>query len=269
MRNHSMSFMVVLLTVLVLPPVAAAQTSPSFDPHDLNGIWNWASPDRGFSLDVPPMTPEGEARFNANKPGYGTPLGSPPRPGAPVEHIGRRRAVPPAQGNDPVGECNPLGMPRVLFTLGPFEFIQTKDRILQFIEWHRVLREIWTDGRKLPEPDRPRWYGYSVGRWEGDTFVVDSHGYDDRTWLDHFGYPHSDEMRLQERYRRFASDTLELTVTLNDPKTYTKPWISEKKVYKLRPGTEISEEICAPIDEVDNFNKRVRDPAGGVGGTKR
>ena len=106
--------------------------------------------------------------------------------------------------------------------------------------------------------------GYSVGKWEGNTFVVNSTGFEQRTWLDHFGYPHSDEMRLEERYRRIDRDSLELTMTLTDPKMYTKPWVSEKKVFKLAPpNTEIQELFCVPSEE-EEFNRRVRDPAGGV-----
>src|SRR5688572_33017722 len=108
----------------------------------------------------------------------------------------------------------------------PFEMFQVKDRVLQLFEWNRVLREIWTDGQQLPAEPDPKWLGVAVGKWEGDTFVVDSAGFDERTWLDHFGNPHSEEMRLQERYRRIDRETLELTMTLTDPKTYTKPWVS-------------------------------------------
>jgi len=160
-------------------------------------------------------------------------------------------------------------LPRILFFPRPFEFIQTNGRLLQFFQWHRVLREIWTDGRELPKDPKdldylPRWYGYSAGKWEGDTFVVNSFDFDERTWLDQYGYPHSNAMRLQERYRRVDHDTLELKITVDDPKTYTKPWVSETKMFKLEPKYELLEEICAPVDEVDEFNKRVRNPAGGV-----
>jgi hypothetical protein len=112
-----------------------------------------------------------------------------------------------------------------------------------------------------------------VGKWEGNDFVVDSFGFDARTWLDQYGYPHSDQVKLQERYRRVDHDTIELTVTVVDPKMYTKPWVSEKKTWSLLSKPEeysldgwnaLPEEICAPIDEVDNFDRRVRDPAGGV-----
>ena len=96
-------------------------------------------------------------------------------------------------------------------------------------------------------------------------------GFDDRTWVDHFGYPHSDQMHLQERYRRVDRDHLELTMTLTDPKTYTRPWESQKKIFTLQPPDSktvsndgwhgLFEEICAPVDEVDQFNNRIRNRA--------
>ena len=267
MRICSMSLIVALVLTFSSSTIAqrgqragtaranAASSALPFDPHDLSGVWNRSAGDRGMSArpgqNVPPMTPEGQEKFNASRPGYGP------------------RAVPPATGNDIVGDCNPQGLPRILFFPRPFEFIQTNGRLLQFFQWHRVLREIWADGRELPKDPKdldylPRWYGYSAGKWEGDTFVVNSFDFDERTWLDQYGYPHSNAMRLQERYRRVDHDTLELKITVDDPKTYTKPWVSETKMFKLEPKYELLEEICAPVDEVDEFNKRVRNPAGGV-----
>jgi hypothetical protein len=272
--NRTRSFVILtfgLAALLALSTAGFAQTGEvarkqmpksnlPFDPHDLSGVWSKTGGDRGMSrrpgMDVPPMTPEGQKLFDASGPGYGP------------------RAVPPAKGNDIVGECNPQGIPRLLFFPRPVEFIQLPNRLIQFFEWHRVLREIWTDGRQVPtDPDTLRWYGYSVGKWEGNDFVVDSFGFDARTWLDQYGYPHSDQMKLQERYRRIDHDTMEMTVTVVDPKMYTKPWVSEKKTWSLLSKPEeysldgwnaLPEEVCAPIDEVDNFDRRVRDPAGGV-----
>ena len=143
------------------------------------------------------------------------------------------------------------------------EIVPTPKRILQFFEWAHSWREIWIDGRELPKDPDPTWMGYSVGKWDGDTLVVDSVGFDERTWLDHFGYPHSGEMRLQERYHRLDRDTLELTMTFTDPKMYTAAWISEKKVLKLVAGRELPELFCVPSEE-QAFNRRVRNPAGGV-----
>ena len=229
---------VLLCLSLLLPSIASAQRTP-----DLSGIWSVGGL-RTLSNETPPMTPAGQKKFSSNKPSYGP------------------RAIPPALGNDPAGKCDPLGLVRLIFFPRPMEIIQVPGRVLQFFEWNHMWRTIWTDGRKLPEDPDPRWFGYSVGKWEGDTLVVQSTGFDDRTWLDQFGNPYSDEMRLEERWRR-VGDTLELTMTLTDPKTYTKPWVSEKKLFKLQPKEEIREEICVPSVEAE-FNRRTRDPAAGV-----
>ena len=276
MRNRLGNLIVASVAVLALTSITPAQTqapranaAAKFNPHDLTGIWQ-RNGDRGINPVVPPMTPEGEKKFNANKPSYGRALGSPLN----GEHIGRVRAVPPAQGNSLVGDCNPPGVPRLYFEPEPVEFIQAPDKLLQFFSWTRALREIWTDGRKFPadvDALMPTWYGYNIGRWEGDEFVIDSLGFDERSWLDHFGYPHSAEMRMQERFRRVSQDTMEMVLTINDPLTYKTPWVSQKNVFTLVPRKELTlngwfgflEGICAPIDEGD-FNDRVRNPAGGV-----
>jgi hypothetical protein len=167
-----------------------------------------------------------------------------------------------------------MGPSRALIYPDPLEFIVLPDRLYQHFEWGYGLRTIWTDGRQpLMDPDLPRWWGYSTGRWDGDAFVVTTTGVDERTWVDHFGYPHSVDMVLEERYRRTAYDVLELNMTVTDPKIYTAPWKSEtKKFRRIEKGTIKSiegwsgllEDLCAPADEVEQFNKRVRDPAGGV-----
>jgi hypothetical protein len=253
MRQPWLYLAVCFVLVLIFSSTAVAQ---SFDPHDLSGIWRAAvggnrrnveefAPGQALSIEPPAMTVWGKEQFEANKPGYGP------------------RAVPPALGNDPTGLCDPLGYPRIMFFGRPFEMFQVKDRVLQLFEWNRVLREIWTDGQQLPAEPDPKWLGVAVGKWEGDTFVVDSAGFDERTWLDHFGNPHSEEMRLQERYRRIDRETLELTMTLTDPKTYTKPWVSDKLMFRLQPKDKIREEFCVPSEEA-SFNQGVRNPAGGV-----
>ena len=105
--------------------------------------------------------------------------------------------------------CDPLGYPRWFAYNYGMQFVVLPDRVLQFFELGHTWRDIWTDGRKLPEnPPQPRWLGYAVGRWDGDTFVIESTGYDDRAWLQEdrrdrrWGFPHSDQLRLVERYRR-------------------------------------------------------------------
>jgi hypothetical protein len=228
---------------------ANAEPSPPHDPHDLSGIWVR----RGGTLtvsDTPPaFTPDGKKRFDANKPSYGP------------------RAIAPALGNDPMGNCDPLGIPRLLVLENnpfDFEFIQIPGRVLQIFDRHHVYRIIWVDGRELPKDPDPRLMGYSVGRWEGDTFVVESNGFDERTWLDHFGNPHSDEMRLEERYHRLDRDHMQLVMTLTDPKIYTQPWVSETKDLRLSPLKDFVDELfCIPSEE-QAFNRRIRNPAGGV-----
>jgi hypothetical protein len=145
----------------------------------------------------------------------------------------------------------------------PMEIVQTRDRVFQFFEWGHSYRQVWTDGRPLPKDADLTFNGISTGRWEGDRFVVTSGFFDDRSWLDHFGTPHSSEMTLEERYRRLDRDTLELNMTLTDPKIFTAPWVSERKVMKLAPRREIAEQFCVPSQEAE-FNRIVRDPAGGV-----
>ena len=230
---------------------AKAKTSAPADPHDLSGVWHHPMNRRDptMSNERPPFTAEGQAKFNATKPGYGP------------------RAIAPALGNDPLGNCDPPGMPRLVF-LEDFpnnvEMVQVPGRVMQFFERGHFWRDIWTDGRPLPKDPDPRWHGYSVGKWDGDTFVVDSLGFDERTWLDRMGNVHSDEMRFQERYRRVNHDTLELSMTITDPKIYTKPWVSVTKTLSLVSKPEgLDEFLCVPSEE-QLFNRTVRDPAGGV-----
>jgi hypothetical protein len=269
------------------PAQATSADTQRFDGRDFSGIWGrfggregrgnaqGGAPfpeagDDGFGNDVPPFTPEGQTKFDSYKPGYGRPLGSPEAAARTQEHIGRRRAVPPAEQNDPASLCSPNGLTRLILTsyFSPIEFVHANDRIIQNFAWTKDSRTIWMDGRQLlKEVDIPQWNGYSVGRWDGDTLVVDSYGFEESSWVDHFGYPHSAEMRLEERYRRIAPDRLELVMTINDPVIYTAAWVSQKKVLRKLPKEETTingwyeliEERCIPVDEFD-FNENVRAP---------
>jgi hypothetical protein len=180
-----------------------------------------------------------------------------------------------AESNDPMKFCDPLGFPRdMLYQTRGIAFAPMADRMLQLSQFNRVWREIWTDGRELPKnvgarsvdaPD-PRWYGYSVGHWDGDySFVVDTVGSDDRSWLDTAGHPHSIDMRVQERYTRVDHNTLEVTITITDPKAYTKPFVITTSHFKWIPNQELREEICVPSLMQDYLNV-IADPAGGAPG---
>ena len=219
-----------------------------FDAHDFAGIWTPNGNgfggggrcrdcgDRGYSFEFPEFTAAGQAVFEKNIPSYGRAKDTDDAKAHPEEHIGRRRAQPPALGNDTYGQCNPMGMPRAILYPDPVEFIVLPDRIYQHFEWGYGLRTVWMDGRKVPKPedvDLPRWWGYGAGHWEGNTLVVDSTGYDERTWVDYYGYPHSDQMVLQERYTRTNFDTLELKMTLTDQEMHTKPWTRDQAMHLL------------------------------------
>src|SRR5262249_32746557 len=122
-------------------------------------------------------------------------------------------------------------------------------------------RQIFTDGRKVPDDAMPTYDGYSVGHWEGDTLVVQSVGFNDKIWMDYLGDPRSDALRLTEYYKRVDARTLSISVTIDDPKAYTKPWIGKPKLYVLKPEWDIMEWYCTP-DDTATFDKSVRIPAG-------
>jgi hypothetical protein len=219
----------------------------TYDKHDLSGVW-YGRTSILMGNPVPEMTPAGKAVFDTYKPSSGP------------------RAVIPALGNDPMGRCDPLGYPRNMYVNGrAFEFIQTPRKILQAFDWTHNYREIWTNNITLPEDPDPRWYGWAVGKWQGDTFVINSKGYNPKNWLDNFGHPQSENMTMEERWTRTAYDTLELTMKINDPDYYKTPWVSAKpQVFKLQMPVDrsiIGEEFCVPSEE-ESFNANVRNLAG-------
>jgi hypothetical protein len=245
MLSHSRGILFALTVVLVSSPAALAQNSQQkakapaaankpasnqpFDAHDLSGFWeitNSGLP-RGAlnetSNNRPQMTPWGLEMFHKTKTG----------PGGTALSNG---AYPNEKDwNDPISWCDPTGFPRVLWNPAPrgMRFAQASDEVIQFFETDRAWRDIWTDGRKLPGDDaESRWYGYAVGHWEGDTFVVNSNNFEAATWLDQYESPHSDQMTVEERYRRVDHDHLEMILNITDPKTYIGTWKGDKKVFQ-------------------------------------
>lgn len=228
---------------------ANAQPAGPAPKHDLSGVWvstaafATQTPDGQESPggSIPPMTAWAQAKYDAEKPGYG------------------RKAGP--DGNDPILQCDPIGFPRILFFPTPYEFAQIPGRVVQFFERDHAWREIWTDGREIPKDVDPTWYGYSVGKWVDDyTFVAETEGLDDRTWLGSTGYPHSDSMHVEERYHRTDSDTIEFSMTMTDSVAYTKPWVAASKILKLQKNIEIPQFFCVWSEE-NSFSQRIRAPA--------
>jgi hypothetical protein len=107
-----------------------------------------------------------------------------------------------------------------------------------------MYRQIQTDGRKLPVDPEPAWYGFSIGHWAGDTFAVETAGFREGSWLDNSGHPHSDALRTIERFHRVNFGHMELDVTIDDPKNYTRTWNSAKMHFTLQPDTELLEHFC-------------------------
>jgi hypothetical protein len=138
-------------------------------------------------------------------------------------------------------QCLPLG-PAALTDSEPVKFIQTPSLIVILLE-DLTYRQIHMDGRKLPKDPNPSWMGYSVGRWEGDTLVVESSGFTERVWLDYNGHPHTEALRVTERYRRRDFGHLDLEVTFDDPGAYERPWTVSVPM-ELYPDTELLERVC-------------------------
>ncbi len=276
MRGCFVSLIASVVGMLMLIGPMPAQAAPEeqgsepgeFDPRDFSGLWfNYSYRSGGpggvrlFGPDEshPPLTPAGMAKMSGR--------------------VSAEAADVPTNSNDPIFQCDPLGFPRILDRHETVEFIHTPNRLLQFTQWERRLREIWLDGRALPSSDNlinlgPAWYGHSVGEWEGDTLVINTVGINDSAWLDRTGLPISFEARVEERWRRIDADTLELRMTLQDPAYYTADWGGDYPIlykpenpdYTSYYGWDglysgITEQICAPLDEVDTFNRRIRDPA--------
>jgi hypothetical protein len=146
--------------------------------------------------------------------------------------------------DDPEGLCLPPGVPRMMATPFPFQIYQQPDRVIFVFEGGaHVWRVIYTDGRPHPKDPNPTFLGDSVGRWERDTLVVDVIGFNNETWLDQDGHPHTDALHVVERYTRVNEMTLHYEATIDDPKAYTKTWTTSYTI-PWQPGAELLEYIC-------------------------
>jgi hypothetical protein len=228
-----------------------ADTKPA-DPapkHDISGAWE--GPVGAVMNDmVPPMTDFGKKLASLNKTNG-------------VANV--------ADSNDPLDHCDPLGFPRnTVWEVRGLAIGEMTNRVLILSQYEKVWREVWTDGRALPKnagsadpnaPD-PRYYGYSTGHWDGDyTFVVDTVGTDDTTWLDNEGHPHTSELHVTERYTRTDHNTLKVTVNVDDPKIFTKPFLLGTTVYKWIPKQEFEEQLCIP-SSAQAYLDTIANPAG-------
>jgi hypothetical protein len=257
-----------------IPPIKPAYAGKKSAPaprRDLSGIWDAAEEDGGRqpsgALEHLALTaPRGQGveggrpdETGVMRPLHYTPLGlealKANKPSGPSV-----RQVPAALANDPLDQCDPIGFPRMeLYELRTIELAQTANQIIYLNSFYGNYRVIWTDGRELPKDPEPRWNGYSVGKWVDDyTFVVETVGLNPRSWLDHAGRPHSEDLRVEERFHRVDHDNMELTVTIYDPKMYTEAWQGLNKFpLHLQPADfDMPELICSPLDMAE-YNRQV------------
>jgi hypothetical protein len=223
--------------------------------RDIAGTWTPAKFGDGIQYlgarDFPadgkrelPYTPRALEKMKAYKPANGS------------------RQVPPSQINDPaVIYCDPQGMPRQnLYELRTTQILQTPLSVVVLYQFDKIWRVIWADGRPLPANPEPRWFGHSAGRWVDDyTFVAETVGTDERTWLDKAGRPHSADLRVEERFHRVNRDLLEFSVIIHDPTMYTSSWtaIDRLPMKLLPPDTDVEDFMCS-VSEFMAFNRAMR-----------
>ena len=251
MRRY-LSSLILVAAAVMLPLFIFGQTSDGAKPaqsqgmkdqtanpaHSLSGTWALNAP-RGvpwynYALipDEPPMTAWGVEKFKANKPSFGP---------NPVE-----------ESNDPAYACLPNGVPRAYAAVqAAMQIVELPGRVLVF--FGRNLRQIYTDGRQHPAGLKPLWMGHSVGKWDGDSFVVDTVDISDINWLDRMGHPHSDKLHLIERFRRVDDKTMLLNITVDDPIAYSKTWEATQRTFRLRPDARAGEAICEDMFENEAF----------------
>jgi hypothetical protein len=155
-----------------------------------------------------------------------------------------------------VQECVPLGIPQTYITPYPWQFIQTPKMMIQVFEYPNAVRFIPLDGRPLPPDPDPAWMGVAVGRWEGDTLVIESAGYNDKT--EAHGFLHTESLHVIERFKKLDNGNQQYEVTVEDPNVWVRPWVIPARTFQFRPESEyVSEFVCdaPPVDYHKLFGK--------------
>jgi len=225
------------LSAQTAPEAAAARSA-------LSGVWtNTTTPGVGpwgiysFSEEPPALTAWGQARFDASKPQRGP------------------RGVPVTETDDLVYRCFPPGTPRIYLHPFPFEIIQMPGRVVILYEYDHLVRQIYIDGREHRTDLAPSWMGDSIGHWEGNTLVVETVNFNDRTWLDRRAVPHSEEMRLIERFTIDGNGKLEIAMRVEDPVALEEPW-AFRRIYEKTDWT-IEELVCMDNVNYETFENSV------------
>ena len=224
---------------------APAPRAPDGKP-DLSGVWQTELVNprdsvlgENFQFVVPGDDPRTFSKYVRNILADFKPEDVPMRPEA--AELLRKNAT---TAITPSVNCLPLGLPvSDMHSYYPFKIVQARGVTMVLYEAGNTYRQIYTDGRKLPVDPAPAWLGYSVGRWEGDTFVVDAVGFNDKGRLDGSGHPRSEAMRLQERFHRRDFGHMDVQITVDDPTFYTKPF-TVKVTEILIPDSDVLESVC-------------------------
>ena len=259
MRNCFLGLIFVVGAILAFSPVIPAQSVPKAGAAkgipDLSGVWdNSAGPPSpaegitgpGYAFELlgrggiprqafltkddpqPSMQPGALEKFNTNKEGL----------------VIKDGATNDPNILDPRMSCFPPG-PTQFYTIPfPVEIQQRPDQVLLLFEYDHWVHRIYLDAKGHPDGYPITWMGHSIGKYDGDTLVVDTVGMNDKTWLDSVGHPHSEALRLVERYRRLTHDALEIQFLFDDPKTYTKPWTGKKILQRMPPAYRVMEHIA-------------------------
>jgi hypothetical protein len=239
MPNRIVGLIVNLIVGLILAVVAltamplrsllfAGSPHDEKAPPDLSGVWMERQAIDTLGGAEPPMRPATEAAYRAAKPGYG--------PHATVD------------SQDPTLSCFPPGVPRIMLLPFPMQIVQTREETLLIFEYDHFVRQIYMNRKLHPKNLDSTWMGDSIGRWDGDTLVVDTAGLNEKTWLDQSGHPHSSALHVLERIRRIDHNTLVDDITIDDPQAYTKNWTG-RQTFVSKPGWHLEEYVCA-----DNIN---------------
>jgi hypothetical protein len=210
---------------------AAAPKTPEGRP-DLSGVWHtetfrWVQDLPGKDVDVP-MLPSAAALYKQR-----------------LETMG---------AHNPQLYCMPHSVPDAMLVADfPFKMIQTaRETVVLFEEFNQYI-QIFTDGRTLSKDPNPAWFGFSAGRWEGDTFVVVVGGFKEGSWLDNKGHPRTEALHLTERFRRLNFGSMDLDVTVDDPGAYSKPWNAPTIHFKLLPDGELIEHLCENNRDIEHM----------------
>jgi hypothetical protein len=258
----------VLVALLCAPAFLIGQTKggvprASDGKPDLTGVWQGGSTTPGDWEEANGGTGVGGTGKNPSAPVV---LSSNDRPagreGAPYQDWAAKKVLDSYNRrgiDDPTAQCLPGGVPRsVTLGLFPQQFIQTPTQIVMLYEYMSASRIIRINA-KHPDDLVPTYMGDSVGRWEGDTLVVDVTGFNDKTWLAGTGTFHSEDLRLIERFTRVSKDRINYEVTMEDPKVLTKPWKLTSSLM-LREGTRLQEYICAENNlDPGRYEKLIKD----------